>query len=179
MKSQIKPKSELKLILARDREQQLRLWACRGNGRGCKRNRYRKGGAGRATRRRHCLQNPLQNQSDFDEAIITLADDTWSSEHGKQSGTKRSVPDRVFELLQDAIARHGTIPPDNGHVPLDTPCVKEALWRRFCEMGCISDGNPDPAMKAEADRKAFTRAAKRLLDSGLIGKWNEWVWIVR
>ena len=41
-KSQIKPKWELKLILAHDREQQLRLWACRGNGRGCKRNRYRK-----------------------------------------------------------------------------------------------------------------------------------------
>jgi len=33
----------LKLILARDREHQLRLWACRGNGRGCQRNRYRNG----------------------------------------------------------------------------------------------------------------------------------------
>ena len=31
------------MILARDREQQVRLWACRGNGRGCNRNRYRKG----------------------------------------------------------------------------------------------------------------------------------------
>jgi hypothetical protein len=40
VKSQIKPRSELKLILARDREHQLRLWACRGNGRGCQRNRY-------------------------------------------------------------------------------------------------------------------------------------------
>jgi hypothetical protein len=43
VKSQNKPKPGLKLILARDREQQLWLWACRGNGRGCQRNRYRKG----------------------------------------------------------------------------------------------------------------------------------------
>jgi hypothetical protein len=43
VKRQIKPRSEVKLILARDREHQLRLWACRGNGRGCKRNRHRKG----------------------------------------------------------------------------------------------------------------------------------------
>jgi hypothetical protein len=43
VKSQIKPRSELKLIPARDREHQLRLWACRGNGRGCQRNRYATG----------------------------------------------------------------------------------------------------------------------------------------
>jgi hypothetical protein len=86
---------------------------------------------------------------------------------------------RVFELLQDAIARHGTIPPENGYVPREVPCVNEGLWRKFCEMGCISNGDPDPGKKAEADRKAFKRAAQRLLDRGLIGKCNEWVWIVR
>jgi hypothetical protein len=36
------PNSALKLILARQ-GQVLRLWACRGNGRGCRRNRHRKG----------------------------------------------------------------------------------------------------------------------------------------
>jgi hypothetical protein len=113
-----------------------------------------------------------ENRSDFDEAIVTLSDDTWSSERGGQSPGKRSVPDRVFELLQDAIARHGESPPENGYTPPNTSCVKEALWRRFCEMGCISDGDPDPGKKAEADRKAFKRAAQRLLDRGLIGKCN-------
>jgi hypothetical protein len=39
--------------------------------------------------------------------------------------------------------------------------------------------NPDPAKKAEADRKAFKRNAQKLLDRGLIGKFDEWVWSVR
>ena len=121
------------------------------------------------------------NRSDFEEAIITLADDTWSSEHGGQSPGKRAAPDRVFELLQDAMATNGVIPPEAGagHVPRDMPCVPLGLWRRWCEMGCISDGDPDPVKKAAADRKAFWRASHRLLEAGRVGKWNDWVWVVR
>ena len=121
------------------------------------------------------------NRADFDEAIVTLADDTWSSERGGQSPGKRAAPDRVFELLQDAIAANGVIPPEAGagHVPRDMPCVPLGLWRRCCEMGCISDGDPDPVKKAAADRKAFWRASNRLLDAGRVGKWNDLVWVVR
>jgi hypothetical protein len=32
----------LDLVLARDDAGELRLWACRGEGKGCERNRYRK-----------------------------------------------------------------------------------------------------------------------------------------
>lgn len=35
--------AELKMILARDRAGEFQMWACRDNGKGCKRNRYRKG----------------------------------------------------------------------------------------------------------------------------------------
>jgi hypothetical protein len=33
---------KLNLILARDADGKLKLWACRGEGKGCNRNRYRK-----------------------------------------------------------------------------------------------------------------------------------------
>jgi hypothetical protein len=119
------------------------------------------------------------NRADFDEAFVTLANDTWSSERrGEQSRAKRPAPDRVFELLQDEIVRHGTIPPFNGLVPSNTPCVKEEWWRQRCKHGCISDGDPDPVKKGAADRQAFYRAAKKLLDGGIIGKCDEWIWVV-
>ena len=65
------------------------------------------------------------------------------------------------------------------YAPSNTLCVSEDLWRRFCKMGCISNGDPDPVKKDAADRMAFKRAAQRLLDGGHIGKHNEWVWIAR
>lgn len=33
--------SRLELILQRDNDGKLKLWACRGGGKGCKRNKYR------------------------------------------------------------------------------------------------------------------------------------------
>jgi hypothetical protein len=118
------------------------------------------------------------NRTDFDDAIVTLADDEWSSERGGDQPRKRQAVDRVFELLQDELARHGTIPPWNSYIPPDTPCVTEDRWRERCKMGCISKGDPDPVKKAEADRKAFERAGEKLLEGGLIQKHGEWVWIV-
>jgi hypothetical protein len=95
-----------------------------------------------------------------------------TSERSATAG-KRQAKDRVLELLVDAIARYGELPPANASIPPETPCVAEDLWRRCCERGCISEGSP------EAAAKAFRRAAKALLDRGLIAKAGPWVWIVR
>jgi hypothetical protein len=119
------------------------------------------------------------NRTDFEPALITLADDTWTSERGGHVRTRsRTTPDRAVELLQEAIIRDGTIPPANEHIPPNTPCVTEGLWRRYCEAGFLTDGSPEPAKKAEAVRKAFKRACEKLIGTR-VGKWDLWVWIIR
>jgi hypothetical protein len=121
------------------------------------------------------------NRADFDEAIITLADDTWSSERSTHvrtaKPTKPQAADRVFELLAEAIAIDGEVVPSNRHVPPDARGVRLDTWRRYCEAGCISEGDPDPVKKAAADRKAFWRASNHLLAARRVGTWREWVWI--
>jgi hypothetical protein len=113
------------------------------------------------------------NRADFEPAIIILSGDSWSSERGIVGTTKRTKKDRVLEILEDAIARHGEVPPANQNIPPDTPCVTEKLWRERCEMGCISEGSPDSMARG------FRRNAKALLDVGRVRKWKPWVWIVR
>ena len=114
-----------------------------------------------------------ENRADFEPAIITLAKDTWTSERGDYVRTKPRTVDRVFDLLQNALTFDGSIPPADRHIPPDTPCVAEELWRGYCEKGCISEGKPD------AFRMAFNRAATKLVESGRVGKWNGSCWIVR
>ena len=81
--------------------------------------------------------------------------------------------DRAFELLRDAIAREGAVPPACEHVPSATLCVPEGLWRRYCKAGFILESDDDGAF-----RVAFHRASKKLLEAGQIGKWDLWVWVV-
>jgi hypothetical protein len=134
----------------------------------------------RKKQRREAAQ-PRDNRADFDEAIITLADDTWSSERSTHvrtaKPTKPQAADRVFELLAEAIAIDGEVVPSNRHVPPDARGVRLDTWRRYCEAGCISEGDLDPVKKAAADRKAFWRASNHLLAARRVGMWREWVWI--
>jgi hypothetical protein len=118
-------------------------------------------------------ERSLENRSDFEATVITLTDDTWASERGEHVRTIRTARDRMLELLQEAINREGTIPPASEHVPSNILCVTEDLWRACCEKGCISQGSPD------AFRMAFKRNAGKLIESGIVGKWDSWCWIVR
>jgi hypothetical protein len=113
-----------------------------------------------------------ENRSDFDPALITLSNDEWASERGEDVRIKRPAHrDRALELLIDAIAREGTIPPACEHIPPHKPCVTEALWRKYCQKGFILESDNDATF-----RSAFHRASKRLIDNGQIGKWGDWVW---
>lgn len=105
------------------------------------------------------------NRSDFEAADIVLSNDQWSSTLGA-TPRKGAARDVALDLLRDTLARQGEIPPSNSHIPPDTPCVTEELWRQTCYAGCITDGDD------EAKRKAFYRAAKALLSAGSIGKWQ-------
>jgi hypothetical protein len=153
-----------------------------GGGRGHARS-SRHGSVRQAVARRPPLQQYERHGADvyFTDGIaviITLSNDVWKSETGTAETTKRTASERAFELLRDAIAREGVLPPTSDHIPWNTPCVTEGVWRRYCEAGCISEGSPDPAKKADADRKAFKRATEKLIGSK-VGKWDLWVWIIR
>jgi AAA domain len=69
------------------------------------------------------------NRADFDPVIVTLADDRWAFERGGYTPRKYTATDRAFELLQEAIAREGVVPVASEHIPANTPCVTEGLWR--------------------------------------------------
>jgi hypothetical protein len=114
------------------------------------------------------------NRSDFEPTIITLAADRWSSERGEQVKAKRPTKDHALELLQDAITREGAIPPANEHIPPNKLCVTIGLWRGYCKAAFILASDKDNTF-----RSAFSRASKRLVDAGLVRRWDLWVWIVR
>jgi hypothetical protein len=79
---------------------------------------------------------------------------------------------RALELLTDATARQGQIPPASNHIPTSTACITESLWRDYCYQGAISSSE-----KPNAKQKAFKRAAETLLAKGCIGKWGDLVWV--
>jgi hypothetical protein len=114
-----------------------------------------------------------RNRLDFEPAMITLADDRWTSERGEQVRTKRQTKDHALELLEDAIIREGTTPPASEHIPPGKLCVTVGLWRRYCRKAFILDSDNDSTF-----RSAFNRASKRLVDAGKIRRWDLWVWIV-
>jgi hypothetical protein len=77
---------------------------------------------------------------------------------------------RALQLLADAIARAGELPPASNHIPPGVRCVSEDLWRRYCYEGGISAGDQ------EAKKKAFGRAAGELVAAERVGQWGQWVW---
>ena len=79
---------------------------------------------------------------------------------------------RALSLLTEAINTAGTVPPACDHIPPRTPCVSVELWRNYCYAGAISNSE-----EPDAKRKAFKRASEGLLGSGVIGVWNDQVWI--
>lgn len=88
--------------------------------------------------------------------------------------TNRRLPpaqSRALELLSDAIARDGLIPPASGYIPDGVACTTENNWREYCYRGGISNGDQN------AKRMAFNRSASALVAAGRIGKWDPWVWI--
>lgn len=79
---------------------------------------------------------------------------------------------RALQLLADAIDKAGEIPPASNHIPTNTLCVTETLWREYCNKGAVSSSDD-----ADARRMAFKRAAEGLIAAGRVGKWGEYVWL--
>jgi hypothetical protein len=111
-----------------------------------------------------------QNDRPVTSCVVELAD--LAGPENKRTNLPPAQR-RALELLTDAIARHGKIPPANDHIPGNKPCVLESYWRECCYAGQISDSN-----EQSAKQKAFKRAAETLVAAGRVGKWKDWVWLV-
>jgi putative DNA primase/helicase len=78
---------------------------------------------------------------------------------------------RAYDLLVEAVNRHGEQLPADDHFPSGRRGVREEVWRVFCDKGGVT-ASVKPASRAQA----FRRAAEALLAAGRVGKWEEWVW---
>jgi hypothetical protein len=113
------------------------------------------------------------NRADFEPAIITLTNDTWTSERGGNVPSKRKPTDLALDILKDEIARgHGAIPPPTERIPPETLCMTAGAWRKAYELRSLSES-------PEAAERAFYRAAKELIEKlKLVTKVDLWVWPV-
>jgi KaiC/GvpD/RAD55 family RecA-like ATPase len=109
-----------------------------------------------------------------DESVTSCIVEPTDELLKRRQGKLRPAQARVLELLVDAIARNGKTPSANEHIPADTACVSEQLWRECCYRGQIT-ASADQGAK----QKAFKRAAEALIAAGRVGKWGDLVWICR
>jgi AAA domain len=93
-------------------------------------------------------------------------------------GLKRrpKLPDSAklaLDLLAEAIIDYGEKPPVSNHVPPDKNRVVRVdhFWRHFCA------GIVDDLQSPDSKRRAFKRATERLQKLGVIGVWNDLIWI--
>jgi len=78
----------------------------------------------------------------------------------------------ALNLLYKAIAEAGEVPPASNHIPANTRTCRTSVWRSYCYAGTVAESdNPD------TKQKAFVRASKQLQALGLIGVWNDNVWV--
>jgi hypothetical protein len=102
--------------------------------------------------------------------VVELLDAPMSGERAQKEKQLPAAQKRALHLLHDAIVTAGEVPPDSVHIPANTQCVRDDLWRRYCYEGGISTGDQD------AKQKAFKRASETLIAAGRVGFWSGWVW---
>lgn len=76
----------------------------------------------------------------------------------------------ALDALHEALSAAGETK-NAPHIPKGYFVVTESLWRSYALAKQISDGNE------ESKKKAFLRSATALQDRGIVGKWDDFVWI--
>jgi hypothetical protein len=120
-------------------------------------------------------QVALGSDADGDEITSCVVNElTDRPQESRSKGKRLSYTQvRALNLLENAIAKDGQVPPTSEHIPAQTACVGEEVWRRYCDEGSISKDTPN------AKRVAFNRAASTLITYGRVGKWGDRVWLIR
>ena len=99
---------------------------------------------------------------------------TQTTEQRMQPRRLTAKQKRALDMLTEAINKDGTTPPACDHIPANTSCVNEDLWRRYSYEGGISTGK-----SPNAQRMAFERASDTLIGDGFVGAWGGWVWVIK
>jgi hypothetical protein len=120
------------------------------------------------------LITDIEHQLDGAQPVAVVLDTLNRSLVGSESSDEDTGPAKLaLELLRQIIASDGETPPANNNMPTgQIRAVRWSLWGRFCKAGIAGDET-----QPDSKQKAFVRAAKRLQELGLIGVWDEWVWL--
>jgi len=114
-----------------------------------------------------------ENRADFEDTTIGLRNNRWVVTSAGKKQDKVPTGSRIaFDLLRRAINEGGELPPVGDMVQAHTRGVRLTLWENYCRTGSITKGDSKTAF-----HKAFTRAAEKLQERGLIQVWADWVWI--
>jgi hypothetical protein len=77
----------------------------------------------------------------------------------------------ALEALYEAIIECGEMV-QSSHIPPQTRTVPVVRWQQYCEAKMIAQtDNPD------SKRRAFVRSSEKLQTLGIIGVWNDSVWL--
>ena len=77
----------------------------------------------------------------------------------------------ALDALNEAIIESGEVV-SGGNIPPQTRTVPIVRWREVCEAKMIANSE-----KPDSKYKAFVRASKHLQKAGIIGVWNDRVWV--
>jgi len=112
-------------------------------------------------------------QDDEGQAITScvVIDASNDAASGERRAAAFGSAGRGLEMLREAVATAGQAPPASNHIPQSCRAVKETLWRDYCDKGGLTSSTDD-----ESRRRIFQRTRTKLLEKGLIGSWDGWVW---
>jgi hypothetical protein len=109
--------------------------------------------------------------------VVEHLDAPAADDEHKQQKKLTAAQKIALKVLYNAISTEGVgeiPPPDPSHIPPNTYCIREEVWRQYCYKGGISAGETQ-----EAKRKAYTGVRDTLIANGMVGSWDGWVWPVQ
>jgi len=121
----------------------------------------------------HALEQVEVGLDDDGDPIIScviVEADTLKSGSGRTRVSEATK--QALTLLERAIADTETTAPASNHIPPNIRTTTLVRWRSYCDSGMVAtSGKPD------SRRRAFVRACERLQTLGVIGIWQEHVWL--
>jgi hypothetical protein len=117
------------------------------------------------------------NRHDFEEALIKLGGDQWTSTRGggvaRRIGRPGKLEDIAMRALDEALAKAGTAPIGCASIPPDTLCVKRDLWAAYFRQTYVGESDP------KSIDHGFRAQARKLQAAQRIGFFDPWVWRTR
>jgi hypothetical protein len=101
--------------------------------------------------------------------VVDASEEAAQSERAPRLSASAKL---ALGMLKEALVTSPSAAPASNHIPQGvTNGVSKALWRHMCEKAGIinADGNP---------REQLRRIIVTLKDAGVIGVWDDFVWVV-